>query len=187
VPAAVTAVKNQGQCGSCWAFSVTENIESMWILAGKANSSIALAPQQIVDCDNSDDGCNGGEPPTAYQYVINAGGLETNESYPYTAEGGSCTFSKSLVVASIASWKYATSSGDETTLQKNLLGYGPLSICLDASNWQDYQSGVLTAWECAWVDILDHCVQLVGYNSTTTEYGSPYWIGNPPSYSPFSL
>jgi hypothetical protein len=59
---------------SCWAFSVTENIESVWAIAG--NKLVELAPQQIVDCDHVDQGCNGGNPPTAYEYVIKAGGLE---------------------------------------------------------------------------------------------------------------
>jgi cathepsin F len=70
----ITPVKNQEQCGSCWAFSTTENIESVWAIAG--NGLLQLAPQQIVDCDTTDDGCNGGNPPTAYEYVIKAGGLE---------------------------------------------------------------------------------------------------------------
>ena len=70
----VTPVKNQEQCGSCWAFSTTENIESVWALGG--NAIVKLAPQQIVDCDTTDAGCNGGNPPTAYEYVIKAGGME---------------------------------------------------------------------------------------------------------------
>jgi len=172
---AVTAVKNQEQCGSCWAFSVTENVESMWILAGKGtNSSIDFAPQQIVDCDTSDDGCDGGNPPTAYQYLIGAGGIETETDYPYTAEDGTCKFKKSEVAGSITNWKYATTEGDETTLQANLVSWGPLSICVDASNWQDYQNGVMTWDECAWINQLDHCVQLVGYN--TVQASNPYWI-----------
>jgi len=110
---AVTPTKDQGQCGSCtqpafsthpavdqccadvvmmllargsgWAFSVTEAIESQWFLSGR--KLVSLAPQQIVDCDqgNGDYGCDGGDTPTAYEYVIKAGGLDTEESYPYTA------------------------------------------------------------------------------------------------------
>jgi len=172
---AVTPVKNQEQCGSCWAFSVTENVESMWILAGKAkNTTVKLAPQQIVDCDNSDDGCSGGDPPTAYEYIIQAGGLEPAADYPYTAQDGTCNFNAKDVQTKITSWKYATSDYSETTLQQNLVGWGPLSICVDASSWQDYQSGVLTWEECAWVNILDHCVQLVGYQ-TKTSVGD-YWM-----------
>jgi C1A family cysteine protease len=173
---AVTPVKDQEQCGSCWAFSVTENVESMWILAKKANAStLRLSEQQIVDCDLSDDGCNGGDPPTAYQYLINAGGQEAAKYYPYTAEDGDCAFNKSDVIAKISSWKYATSDYSETTLQANLLSWGPLSICVDAANWQDYQKGVMSWEDCAWFNQLDHCVQLVGYNTNSASDGD-YWI-----------
>jgi C1A family cysteine protease len=171
---AVTPVKNQEQCGSCWAFSVTENVESQWILAGHGtNATIDLAPQQIVDCDSSDDGCNGGDPPTAYEYLMTAGGLESESAYPYTAEDGSCSFKKGSVVAKISNWKYATSSDDETTMQNNLVSWGPLSVCVDAANWQDYSGGVMGGWQCAWINILDHCVELVGYDTTGS---TPFWI-----------
>jgi len=170
---AVTPVKDQGQCGSCWAFSAVENIESMWLIAGKANvSTLRLSEQQVVDCDSADGGCDGGDTPTAFEYVIKAGGIESESAYPYTAENGNCKFQKSSVVASIKDWKYATSGKDEKILQQNLVSWGPLSICVDAQYWQYYTGGVLTAWECAWVNILDHCVQLVGYNQDNS---TPYW------------
>jgi len=146
----------------------------MWILAGKAtNETLNLSPQQIVDCDDSDMGCNGGNPPTAYEYIIEAGGLEPISDYPYTAEDGTCNFQKSDVVTTISNWQYATSWYSESELQQNLVSWGPLSVCVDAANWQDYQSGVMTWEQCAWVNILDHCVQLVGYDSTAS---TPYWI-----------
>jgi len=173
----VTAVKDQGQCGSCWAFSTTENIESVWMLAhGLKNDTMKpLAPQQIVDCDTTDEGCNGGFPASAYDYVQKAGGLETEADYPYHAVDQQCHFSASKVYAKISNFKYATSRGDETTLQQNLVSTAPLSICLDASNWQDYQNGVMSAWGCCWLRIcqLDHCVQLVGYDTTAS---TPYYI-----------
>jgi len=171
---AVTPVKNQEQCGSCWAFSTVENIESMWILAGKGtNETVDLSPQQVVDCDDSDMGCEGGDPPTAFEYIISAGGLDSESSYPYIGEDENCQFKSNDVAAKITSWQYATTWYSETTLQQNLVGWGPLSICVDAESWQDYTKGVMTWEECAWVNILDHCVQLVGYNSTAA---SPYWI-----------
>jgi cathepsin F len=172
---AVTAVKNQEQCGSCWAFSTTENIESVWMLKhGVTNSSMKpLSPQQIVDCDNSDGGCNGGNPPTAYEYVISAGGMEDNADYPYKAVNQNCQFNAAKVVAKIASWQYACSYWEESTLQSNLYNHAPPSICVDAANWQDYQGGVMTGWECAWVNMLDHCVQAVGYDLTAS---TPFWI-----------
>jgi len=171
----VTPVKDQAQCGSCWAFSVTENIESVWMI--KQNIKVAdfkpLAPQQIVDCDTSDEGCNGGFPATAYQYIESAGGLETEAAYPYKAVDGSCAFNKADVESTISNFKYATTKGDETTLKTNLATVSPLSICVDAANWQDYSSGVMGAWECCWFCQLDHCVQLVGYDTTAS---TPFYI-----------
>jgi len=167
---AVTPVYNQGQCGSCWAFSTTENIESMWFLAG--NSMTELAMQQIVDCDTSDDGCGGGDPPTAYQYVISAGGMEPLSDYPYTAEDGNCNFQASEVVAKISSWQYATQSNDEAAMASFLVANGPLSICVDASSWQYYSSGIIMQGSCG--QSLDHCVQATGY--ATDSSGTPYWI-----------
>jgi len=98
---AVTPVYDQGQCGSCWAFSATEAIESQWFLAG--HTLVSLSPQQIVDCDKGrgDEGCNGGDTPTAYEYVIAAGGMDTMTDYPYTAEDDTCAFKSSEIAASI--------------------------------------------------------------------------------------
>jgi len=173
---AVTAVKDQEQCGSCWAFSVTENIESQWILAGHAtNTTLALAPQQLVDCDWTDLGCDGGNPTFAYDYIRRAPGLMSEEDYPYEGQySGSCQFVASEAVAQIKTWEWATSWFNETELQQTLVTVGPLSICVDASVWQDYESGVLMGSDCAYpVNQLDHCVQLVGYDSTAS---TPYWI-----------
>jgi len=171
---AVTAVKDQEQCGSCWAFSATEAVESAWILAKKGtNGTVDLAPQQIVDCDTTSDGCDGGETGSAYKYLIGTGGEESEQSYPYEGQDGTCQFQKSLVVATISDYKMATSFYDEHTLQNNLVAWGPLSVCVDASAWQDYVNGIMTHDECAFINILDHCVQLVGYNTTS---GTPYWI-----------
>jgi len=171
---AVTPVKDQEQCGSCWAFSATENIESMWILSGQGtNTTVDLSPQQIVDCDQSDGGCDGGDPTTAYDYVISAPGLETEKAYPYAGEDENCTFNSKYVGANITTWNWATELYDEGEVQANLVSWGPLSVCVDATAWQDYQSGVMTWTECAWINLLDHCVQLVGYNATAP---TPYWI-----------
>jgi len=170
----VTAVKNQAQCGSCWAFSATEAIESAWIISGHANTSIDLSPQQIVDCDTSNSGCNGGWPDKAMTYVHKAGGQEGIMHYPYTAKNGACEFASKWVEAKVAAYETATKSKDETTLQTNLLAWGPLSICVDATAWQSYRSGVLTPKQCCTGSCqLDHCVQLVGYDATVAP---GYWI-----------
>jgi len=171
----VTPVKDQGQCGSCWAFSASEAIESAWILKGHATqSSINLSPQQIVDCDTQGAaGCNGGTTESAYNYILGAGGQEGIANYPYTAKNGACKFDAAKVVSKISA--YTETGGDENKLQTNLVNLGPLSICVDAAHWQNYVSGVMTPSQCCPFIMcqLDHCVQLVGYNATT----SPgYWI-----------
>jgi cathepsin F len=157
---AVTKVKDQGQCGSCWAFSATEAIESQWFLAG--HTLPVLSEQQIVDCDQGrgDYGCEGGDTPTAYAYVIAAGGLDTEASYPYTAEDGTCKFNSANVAAKISGWSYVTTTKNETQMQVGLVAKGPLSICVDASSWQYYEGGVITAL-CG--NSLDHCVMITGY------------------------
>jgi len=156
---AVTPTKNQGQCGSCWAFSATEAIESQWFLAGHPLES--LAPQQIVDCDKVDQGCNGGDTPTAYEYVIKAGGLEAETSYPYVAEDEACSFNPTKAVAHISGWTYITKNKNETEMVQKLYALGPLSICVDAASWQFYFGGVV---EHLCYDQLDHCVMITGYN-----------------------
>jgi len=169
----VTPVKDQGQCGSCWAFSVTENIESMYCMKNQIDCTTfaPLAPQEIVDCDTTDQGCNGGDPPTAYAFVMQEGGMEDESDYPYTAQDGTCNFQSNLVKVTISNWQYATSNSDESTMQNNLVSWGPLSICVDAEPWQDYTGGVLMASDCS--NSLDHCVQLVGYDMTQS---TPFWI-----------
>jgi len=170
---AVTRVKNQAQCGSCWAFSVTENVESVWIIAKKAtNTTLKLSPQQIVDCDTDDEGCDGGDTPTAFKYIIKAGGLESDKDYPYTANDGDCAFHKTKVVAKISAWKYATQNSNEDTMKNNLVSWAPLSICVDAARWQFYSGGVMTSKDCG--KDLDHCVQLIGYDKNSK--GVNYWI-----------
>jgi len=168
-PAVLTPVYNQAQCGSCWAFSITENIESQWALAG--NQLVSLSMQQVVSCDTSDDGCGGGDPPTAYEYVIGAGGLEPYSDYPYTSENGetgSCQFNAGDIVAKISSF---TTIGSEQQAQSYLTSNGPLSVCVDAESWQYYNGGIITtSSDCG--TSLDHCVMITGYG---TQDGTNYW------------
>jgi cathepsin F len=158
----VTPVKDQGQCGSCWDFSATETMESVWALAG--NQLVSLSEQQILDCDTVDGGCNGGDTTTAYQYVIQAGGLEPDADYEYTAEGGTCDFISGDIVAKFSSWNYVTQSGDENQMQSFCYKNSPLSVCVDAETWQSYTGGVITPDDdCG--DSLDHCVQITGWSN----------------------
>jgi len=156
----ITAVYNQEQCGSCWAFSTTENIESMWAIAGHGLDNLSM--QQIVDCDKFDSGCNGGNPPTAYQYVMDAGGLEAYADYPYIGIGGPCRFNAADIEAKISNWQWITQDDDEAAMQSFTYTTGPPSICVDATIWQYYTGGVVTtASGCG--TALDHCVQITGW------------------------
>jgi len=175
---AVTPVKDQQQCGSCWAFSTTENLESMSFLAGYPIPT--LGPQQLVDCDPQSQGCGGGWTYWAFEYLLTAGGQESEASYPYTAETGTCQFNNKLINATLSNFTFATTpceSGpcptQDDLLRTQLATIGPLSICVNAGTWSDWMGlAPIPASECPGdADDLDHCVQLVGYN-----WPSKYWI-----------
>jgi len=165
---AVTPVKNQGDCGSCWAFSTTENIESVWNCEG-GHMLTPLSVAQIVDCDKVDQACNGGDLPTAFNYVIKAGGLESEQSYPYVDTDGKCNFQKDKIVAKIDGWEYVSKDKNETQMQIYVQEKAPISICVDAESWQTYSGGIIKRG-CG--KVLDHCVQLVGWGESSV----PYWI-----------
>jgi len=177
---ATTPVKDQGQCGSCWAYSATEGIESGLFMATK--NLIQLAEQQIVSCDKTDGGCNGGDLPSAFDYVESAGGIDLQSDYPDTSgtteQTGSCKWNGQKA-AVVTGYKYAVSpcdggscSGqDENGLMASLAANGPLSVCVNAQSWNGYYGGVMDGCSGAYSD-LDHCVQLVGYDNSGSQ---PYW------------
>jgi len=173
-PPVISAVKDQGQCGSCWAFSATETIESAYAQKNNVAPAI-LAPEQIVDCDvnGNDEGCNGGFPTGAYQYVQSAGGMDSESSYPYTAgqsgQGGTCEASQNTVVSGTNVANYQSVNGEDG-LYAQVSTSGPVSVCVDASSWQNYNGGVMTTCGSS----SDHCVQLTGYNGDNG--GNAYWI-----------
>jgi len=179
---AVSAVKDQEQCGSCWAFSATEEIESMTYMKNKVLP--ILAPQQIVSCDTQDSGCDGGWPYLAYQYVESAGGMTTEAQYPYTSGGGdsgTCALGNDKLASKVNNYYWAVppctdscDSQNEDTLLQVLFQQGPLSVCVDAESWQDYMGGILPVGCPHDYSDLDHCVQLVGYNEASDK--TPYWI-----------
>jgi len=161
-----TAIKDQGQCGSCWAFSTTETVESAILMAGKSVSK--LSPQEVVDCDSSDQGCGGGDPQEALGWVKDQGGLDTDQCYPYTAQDGTCASSKCQAAGNVV--EVIPISGSEQDMYDALGKYGPLSICADASSWSNYNGGVLTASQCG--SDVDHAIQLTGYSPSQ----GGYWI-----------
>jgi cathepsin F/cysteine peptidase B len=164
---AVTDVKDQGQCGSCWAFSATEAIESYSFL--NDGKLLSLSAQQITSCDKTDSGCGGGWPHNAYDYVHKAGGIETSADYPYTSGGGStgvCKFNAAKVAVKVAGYK-SVAAGESNL--KAALNNGPVSVCLAADAFQSYHGGILRSCPGQ----VDHCVQAVGYDDGNSP---PYWI-----------
>ena len=166
----ISPVYNQGQCGSCWAFSATEQTESMSCLGGSTGGKyIQNSMQQVVDCDTTSDGCGGGWTYSAYEYIEGAGGQDSYSSYPYTAENGQCQFNQQTVQSTISSWGWVGQNA-ESTMLNYVQSTGPLSICVDAESWQYYQGGVVMSGTCG--QSIDHCVQITGYG---TQSGTQAW------------
>jgi C1A family cysteine protease len=160
---AVTPVKNQQQCGSCWSFSSTGAIEGAWFLSN--GTLVSLSEQQLIDCSTAqgNQGCNGGMMDDAFQYVIQNGGLTTEDEYPYTATGpNTCEAAGKPVAAKIIGYTDVTPNSDEALMAA--VAKQPVSVAIEAdqSAFQFYTSGVMTA---ACGSNLDHGVLVVGYNS----------------------
>jgi len=172
---AVTGVKNQGQCGSCWSFSATGSMEGAKFLA--TGNLVSLSEQNLIDCSTSqgNQGCNGGLMDDAFQYVISNGGLDTEDSYPYTATGpNQCQYNPSNSAETLSSFT-DVSQGDEGALQ-TACDQQPVSVAIDASqpSFQTYSGGVYYEPNCSSTS-LDHGVLVVGYG-TDDASGSAYWL-----------
>jgi len=179
----VTAVKDQGQCGSCWAFGTAETIESHnALLTGKLWD---FSEQQILDCTPNPQqcggtgGCGGGTPELAYAQILKQGGLASEWTYPYISYDGTnfkCGFNINGTAQNIAvslSGFTVLPSNQLTPVLTALANVGPLAINVDASAWSAYESGVFDGCNQVNPDI-DHVVQLVGYGTDST-YGD-YWL-----------
>ncbi|GAB2291818.1 Cysteine protease rd19a [Dionaea muscipula] len=180
---AVTGVKDQGSCGSCWSFSTTGALEGATYLA--TGKLVSLSEQQLVDCDHEcdpeesgacDAGCNGGLMNNAFEYILKAGGIQQEEDYPYTGTDGTCKFDENKVAATVAN--FSVVSLDENQIAANLVKNGPLSVGINAAYMQTYMGGVSCPYIC--FHNLDHGVLLVGYGEAGYApirfKEKPYWI-----------
>ena len=169
----VNPIKDQGQCGSCWAFSAVQAQESLYkIMAGKLQS---LSEQNLVDCVLLCYGCNGGLMAFAYSYVCNhqSGKWMLEDDYPYTAVDGTCKFDSSKATSKTTGY-FDITEGSESELQLKVTTWGPAAVAIDASHmsFQLYSSGIYDESACS-SENLDHGVGCVGFGS---ENGVNYWI-----------
>jgi len=165
----VSSVKNQGECGGCWAFSSVGAIESAWAI--KHNILYDLSEQELIDCSSKNNGCEGGSMDLAFQYVIE-NGLCSNVSYPYTAQDGSCDDNcKTLVQIS----NYSDILENSEKMLALAVQHQPVSVAIQANkrSFQMYQSGIYSDIDCGFE--LDHGVLLVGYGYDK-KYDMDYWI-----------
>jgi len=169
---AVTGVKNQQQCGSCWSFSTTGSVEGCHQLAKKA--LVSLSEQNLVDCSTAqgNQGCDGGLMTQAMDYIISNHGIDTENSYPYTAQDGTCHYKSNSVGSTLQAYTNVQQGSESDLL--NSVAKAPTSIAIDASqpSFQMYSSGVYIEPDCSSTQ-LDHGVLAVGWGS---QGGQDYWI-----------
>jgi len=170
----VTPVKNQGQCGSCWAFSTTGSLESRYAIKhGVTGSAITtLSEQELVDCSKSEgnEGCNGGLMDDAFKYVEKANGLCSESEYKYEGRDGTCKASACGTHYDAISSYQDVKSDNEADFE-TAVAAGPVSIAVDAAGttWQFYNGGIVDG-RCG--TSLDHGVLAVGYGA---EASQKYW------------
>ncbi|XP_017467683.1 PREDICTED: putative cysteine proteinase CG12163 [Rhagoletis zephyria] len=172
----ISNVKNQGMCGSCWAFSVTGNVEGLH--AVKTGKLEEYSEQELLDCDTTDSACNGGLMDNAYEAIQHIGGLELESEYPYEGHKDQCQFNKSMAHVKVKGG--IDLPKNESAIAQWLITNGPVSIGINANAMQFYRGGVSHPWKalCSKKN-LDHGVLIVGYG--VSDYPMfkktlPYWI-----------
>jgi len=176
---AVTMIKDQGACGSCWTFGSTGALEGAWSI--KNGQLISLSEQQIVDCcwinwpTEQTMGCNGGFAAPAYQWIIDNGGIATEKDYPYLAQDGFCRSADHASGVQVIGYVNVTKDS-ENDLMNAVGSIGPVAIAIDASldSFRFYGSGVYYEPACRnELRFLDHEVLAIGYGTLN---GSDYWL-----------
>lgn len=169
----VTPVKNQGQCGSCWAFSTTGSLEGQNFK--KTGKLVSLSEQNLVDCSRKEGnmGCQGGLMDNAFTYIKTNKGIDTEESYPYEGKNAKCRF-QAATIGAVDTGFTDIAQGDEDALKTAAATVGPISVAIDASGlrFQFYRHGVFNNPRCSSTR-LDHGVLVVGYG---TQDGQDYWL-----------
>jgi len=179
-PSVLTGVKDQGQCGSCWAHASTENIETHWAI--RTGQLFTLSQQQVTACAPNPNqcggvgGCGGSIAQLAYDYVAQAG-IAEEWSYPYTAYEGTTGTCKSTIKQTVVNVTGYTNvaSNDQAAVMEALATQGPLAINVAAMPWQAYTGGIFTGCDYSKNITIDHVVQLVGYGHDWS-VNMDYWI-----------
>jgi C1A family cysteine protease len=173
---AVTPPKNQGRCGSCWAFSTTGAVEAIHKI--RTGRLVSLSEQELVSCSRANMGCNGGLMDHAFEWIISNGGIDSERQYPYSAMGEECnTYKLQLHVAEIDGFEDVP-PGDEDELEK-AVSQQPVSIAIEADtrSFQLYDGGVYDSTDCG--SNVDHGVLVVGYginhNQTHPKHHRHFW------------
>lgn len=171
---AVTPVKDQQQCGSCWAFSATGALEGQHFR--KTGELVSLSEQNLIDCSQAygNEGCNGGLMDNAFKYIKVNGGIDTETSYPYEAKDDTCRYDPSAAGADDKGF-VDIPQGDEQKLKEAVATVGPVSVAIDAgwASFQLYASGVYYEPKCS-AESLDHGVLAVGFGHE--QRGGDYWL-----------
>ncbi|XP_034481932.1 cathepsin L1-like [Drosophila innubila] len=170
---AVPPVKDQGSCGSCWAFSAIGALESHHFL--KKGQRVSLSEQNLVDCTRQspyyNSGCVSGWTDKAYEYIRDNGGINTASYYPYQDKENSCRYNRNYIGSKISGY-VTIPRGNEYALASAVANEGPVSVCIDSSHFQFYKGGVFNNPSCS--KNTNHCVVVDGYG--TDKFGGDYWL-----------